>query len=279
MKNAAAYEIAGLSYSYLGRFPALKDIDIRIEASEKIALIGANGSGKSTLLLVLAALIFPQKGSMKFFGNDLKEESFGDAGFQKDFRKKVGIVFQNSDTQLFNSSVEDELNFGLAQLGLPKEEAGRRLAGYIDMMGIGHLIRRHPQNLSMGEKKRVAIASVLAMEPEVMLLDEPTAGLDPRTARHLIDAISAFGEEGRTIITTTQDIHIVCEIADRIIVMGEDKTVVKDGLAEEVLADRALLEEHNLIHAHSHVHKGKTHVHPHEHPAHDHPHDGAGHVS
>ena len=272
MKNDAAFDIKDLSYSYLGRFNALHKINLEIAAKERIALLGANGSGKSTLLLVLAGLVFPSEGSVKFFGEELREESFVTPAFQKNFRSRVGIVFQNSDIQLFNSNVTDELLFGLLQLGLRKDEIDRRVTRYTDLMEIGLLRDRNPQYLSAGEKKRVAIASVLAMEPEIMLLDEPTAGLDPKTTRHLIDAISVFGREGRTIVTTTQDIHMVPEIADRVIVLGEDKGIVRDGPAEEILNDTEFLVLHNLVHTHAHKHKDTTQVHPHEHPSHDHSH-------
>ena len=272
MGSEILYEIRGVSYSYLGRFSALQNISLDVKRPEKIALLGANGSGKSTLLLLLAGLIFPGAGSARFLGHEMREESFADDAFRRLFRSRVGIVFQNSDSQLFNSTVEDEVAFGLAQLGLSSEEAGRRFKEYTDLMDIGRLKDRHPQNLSIGEKKRVAIASVLAMEPEIILLDEPTAGLDPRTSRHLVDAVSAFSERGATVITATQDIHIVPEIAERAVVLGEDKSIAKDGPAGEILKDAAFLEAHNLIHTHAHIHKGTIHVHPHEHPSHDHPH-------
>ena len=272
MENNIVYELTNISYSYSGRFEALKEVSLNVMKGEKIALVGANGSGKSTLLLVLAGLFFPDAGSVKFSGRDLKEESFNEPLFQRDFRGRVGIVFQNSDVQLFNSSVDDELMFGLTQLGLPQSEIDRRLREYIELMDIGHLLKRHPQQLSIGEKKRVAIASVLVMEPEIILLDEPTSGLDPRTTRHLIEAIRKFGDKGCTIITSTQDIHIVPEIADRLVVMGEDKRKVRDGAAEEIFRDLAFLETHNLIHSHIHKHKDMAHLHPHGHPSHDHTH-------
>ena len=139
-------------------------------------------------------------------------------------------------------------------------------------MDIGHLRARHPQYLSIGEKKKVAIASVLVMEPDVLLLDEPTAGLDPRTCRHLIDSINSFNREGRTVIASTQDIHIVSEISKRVVVLGEDKGLVRTGPTEEIMEDTAFLEQHNLVHVHAHKHKDVTHVHPHEHPSHDHSH-------
>lgn len=272
MPDEVVYEIKEISYSYMDRFNAINAVDLTIRKGEKAALLGANGSGKSTLLLLLAGLIFSRSGSIKFFGKDLKEETIIDAGFQKFFRSRVGIVFQNSDAQLFNSSVEDEVLFGLVQIGLSKDDIAKRLEKYIDLMDINSVRNRHPQNLSIGEKKRVAIASVLAMEPEVILLDEPTSGLDPRTSRHLIDAISTFSEKGATIITATQDIHIVPEIANRVIVLGESRNIAKDGSAQEILNDSLFLESHNLIHTHIHKHKGLTHAHPHEHPSHDHPH-------
>lgn len=272
MENNIIYELSDVYYSYAGRFEALREVSLNIEKGEKVALVGANGSGKSTLLLVLAGLFFPDAGSVKFSGGDLKEESFNEPSFQKSFRSRVGIVFQNSDVQLFNSSVDDELMFGLTQLELSQTEIDRRLKEYVSLMDIAHLLQRHPQQLSIGEKKRVAIASVLVMEPEIILLDEPTSGLDPRTSRHLIEAIRKFGDKGCTIITSTQDIHIVPEIADRLVVMGEDKRKVRDGNAEEALKDLVFLETHNLIHSHIHKHDNMTHLHPHGHPSHDHTH-------
>jgi cobalt/nickel transport system ATP-binding protein len=265
MISELLYELRDISYLYLDKFSALNDINIDIREGERIALLGANGSGKSTLLLMLAGLILPNSGSVKFLGKDLAEG--------KAFRSKVGIVFQNPDIQLFNSNVTDEILFGLLQLDLCGKEINNRLENSLLTMGIGHLRDRHPQYLSIGEKKRVAIASVFAMEPDVFLLDEPTAGLDPRTTRHLIETISMLNKNGKTIITATQDIHIVPEIADRVVVLSEEKSVVKDGDVHNVLQDKELLEKHNLIHSHIHTHEGKPHVHPHEHPDHHHPHD------
>ena len=274
MASDPVYELRGVSYSYLGRFPALSGVSLDIKKGERIALLGANGSGKSTLLMVLAGLIFPGSGKASFLGKEFNEDSFRDTSFQRQFRSNVGIVFQNSDIQLFNSSVEDEILFGLFQLDLPDDVRRSRLEKYKALMDISHLTGRHPQYMSVGEKKRVALASVLAMEPEVLLLDEPTAGLDPRTTRHFIDTIYAANAGRRTIITSTQDIHIVPEIADRVIVLSEEKKVARDGDAHTVLGDRMLLEAHNLIHAHVHTHEGVAHVHPHEHPDHHHEHGG-----
>jgi len=273
MGNELIFEIKNASYSYLDKYSALKNIDIQIKKGERIALLGANGSGKSTLLLMLAGLIFSNSGNVKFLENVLTEEKVSDEKFRSLFRRSVGIVFQNPDIQLFNSNVKDEILFGLLQLGLPEDEINKRLEKSLSLMAIEHLIDRHPQYLSIGEKKRVSIASVLAMEPDIILLDEPTAGLDPRTTRHLIDAINKLSEKGKTMITATQDIHIVPEIADRAIVLSEEKSVVRDGHVRETLQDKDFLEKHNLIHSHVHTHEDKTHIHPHEHPDHHHPHN------
>ncbi len=275
MSNEIVYGLKNVSYSYLGRFPALNDINLTVNTGERVALLGANGSGKSTLLLVLAGLIFPGKGSVSFLGEEFGEESFARHDFREKFRSRVGIVFQNSDIQLFNSNVEDEILFGLMQLPLSEDDVRSRLERYISLMNIAHLRNRHPQYMSVGEKKRVAIASVLAMEPEVILLDEPSAGLDPRTQRQLVETICELGDKGYTVITSTQDIHLVEEIADRVVVLSEDKRVVQDGSAQDCLRDQPFLEKHNLVHVHAHRHDGKTHVHPHEHPSHTHSHPGS----
>lgn len=272
MAGKPLFELKGASYSYLEKYIALKSVDMLIREGERVALLGANGSGKSTLLLMLAGLIFPDEGYIRFSGSDLSENRFSEEEFRKLFRTRVGIVFQNPDIQLFNSSVMDEIMFGLLQLELPESDIRARVNNSLSIMAIEQLKDRHPQYLSIGEKKRVAIASVLAMEPDIILLDEPTAGLDPRTMRHLIDTIAILSSRGKTIIIATQDIHIVPEIADRAIILSEDKRIVKDGGVSEILMDREMLEKHNLIHSHIHTHEGKPHVHPHEHPDHHHTH-------
>ena len=272
MESDLVYDVRNVSYRDLGRFEALHEVTLSVAAGEKIALVGANGSGKSTLLFILGGLFHPCGGSVRFRGDELTERRFADATFNGSFRRRVGIVFQNSDVQLFTSRVEDELLFGLEQLGLPAGECADRARKYAGVMGVGHLLGRHPQNLSIGEKKRVAIASVLAMEPEVLILDEPTAGLDPKTSRHLIDAINEFSGRGATVITATQDIHLVPEVAERVVVMSADKTVVRTGGVDAVLADTPFLERHNLVHVHAHRHKDIVHVHEHEHGGHGHAH-------
>lgn len=259
------FELKDVHFAYLAKFPALCGIDMNIRRGEKLAVIGANGSGKSTLLQMLDGLIFPDKGSVKALGRELNEDTFSDENFSRYFRGKVGLVFQNPDVQLFCPTVKEDIIFGPLQLGAEKEEIKRRLDELLDILEIKDLINRPPHQLSIGEKRKVSIASTLAIEPDIIILDEPTAGLDPLTSRHIIDIVIQANLDGKTIITATHDLHIVEEISNTVYVLSRDKKIVRTGSPCELLSDRQFLEEHNLIHLHSHRHKDKVHIHPHEH--------------
>lgn len=266
--NNPVFELKDVHFSYLGKFPALCGVDINIRQGEKITVIGANGSGKSTLLHLLDGLIFPDEGAIRAFGKKFKESDFNDEDFSKNFRKKVGLVFQNPDIQLFCPTVKEDIVFGPLHLGVEKEEIAARAESLIDILNIKDLLERPPHQLSIGEKRKVAIASTLMINPDVLLLDEPTAGLDPQTARHIIDLLIQANESGKTIITSTHDLHIVEEISDAVYVFSREKKIVSHGVPSEILKDEQLLHDHNLIHIHSHRHKNKIHVHPHLHSKH-----------
>ena len=178
MSNAI-FELKEVYFSYLGKFPALCGIDMTIEEGQKLAVIGANGSGKSTLLHLLDGLIFPNKGNIKFRGKELKEGSFCNQDFSLDFRRSVGLVFQNPDTALFCPTVKEDILFGPLQLGIEKEEIKKRLDELITILNIKDLLNRAPHQLSIGEKRKVSIASSLIIDPDILILDEPTAGLAP----------------------------------------------------------------------------------------------------
>ncbi len=265
------FELKEVYFYYLGKIPALCGIDLTIEEGSKTAVIGANGSGKSTLLHMLDGLIFPQKGSIKAFGGELKETLFNDEDFSRNFRRKVGLVFQNPDVQLFCPTVKEDIVFGPLQLGVAREEIEKRLEQLIGILNIKDLLDRSPHQLSIGEKRKVAIASTLIIDPEIIILDEPTAGLDPLTARHIIDLLIQANASGKTIITSTHDLHIVEEISDVVYVFNQEKKIVKSGRPNDILNDRELLEHNNLVHIHSHRHKDKIHVHPHTHNLEHHP--------
>lgn len=258
------YALKNVSYSYPGGIPALCNLNLEINRGDRVAIIGANGTGKSTLLTLLDALIFADEGTVRF-GNDLlTERSLNDAAFQRQFRCKVGFVFQNPEVQLFCPTVREDVLFGPLQLGVSKEDILRRLETIVDRLRIRHLVERSPHQLSIGEKKKAAIASVLIMEPDVLLLDEPTAGLDPQTTRDIIAILVQAHESGSTIVMATHDLHLVEEIADIIHVFGSEGAIIRSGKPEEVLADQEFLRANNLVHVHVHRHFHHTHhAHPH----------------
>jgi cobalt/nickel transport system ATP-binding protein len=267
------FSLTGVSFSYPGNIPALNDITLLINKGERVAFIGANGTGKSTLLTMLDALIFPDKGTVRAFGKEITEKTMRDPLAQREFRGRVGFVFQNPDVQLFCPTVREDIVFGPLQLGVPHDEIRRRLDAVLDKIRIAHLLERSPHQLSIGEKKKAAIASTLIMEPEVLLLDEPTSGLDPQTTRDIIKAIFEAHKAGKTVVLATHDLHIVEEIADAVHVFGDTKTIIRSGTAEEILSDNQFLQENNLVHIHVHRHFGMKHAHPHDHVhGHDHSH-------
>lgn len=271
-------ELEDVRYAYRGEIPALSGVSLSILPGERIAVLGANGCGKSTLLKLLAGLIFPQSGCYRGFGRRIDERLLSRDPFGIFFRKEVGILFQNVDAQLFNPTVEDEVAFGPIQINDPPEEIRSNVRRMLERFGIAPLASRAPYELSGGEKKKVAIASVLVMDPEVLLLDEPTAGLDPRSSRALVDAILEAEEAGRTVVTATHDLHVVAEIARTVVVFGEERRILAAGSPEEILTDRPLLLRANLVHLHRHAHDDYWHAHEHEHHevVHVHEHDGKG---
>ena len=261
------FGIKEAEYIYPGGVTALAGISIDIKKGSRIAVMGANGSGKSTLLAMLDGLIFPAKGSVMAFGRELTEASLNDADFAKMFRAKTGFVFQNPEVQLFCPTVREDIAFGPLCMGVPAAETEERVKKTAAELGVEDLLERPPHRLSIGEKKKVAIATALVMDPEVIIMDEPTAGLDPTTTRHIIDMLVKAGTDGRTVITATHDLHIVEEIADTVYIIGRDKKIAASGPAAEILGNSGLLHDNNLVHIHSHSHHAgeAPHVHPHLH--------------
>jgi cobalt/nickel transport system ATP-binding protein len=256
----------GLTYRY-DRLTAIEDLNLAIVEGSRVALVGANGSGKSTLLRILDGLYFGQAGTIRFRGEALTEARFADDAFAFSFRRQVGLVFQNPDVQLFNPTVFDEVAFGPLQLGWPTADVRDRVRETLDRFGIAHLKDRVPHRLSGGEKKRVALASVLVLDPAVLLLDEPTAALDPRSQSQVIDLLVAWGGGAKTVITATHNLADLEDIADRCLVLDGGR-IVAEAAPAEILRDRELLERSNLVHAHRHRHRpGDFHSHPHVHPS------------
>jgi cobalt/nickel transport system ATP-binding protein len=260
------FETDRLTYRY-DRLTAIEDLNLAIVEGSRVALVGANGSGKSTLLRILDGLYFGQAGTVRFRGDELTEARFADDAFAFSFRRQVGLVFQNPDVQLFNPTVFDEVAFGPLQLGWSKSDVRDRVGETLDRFGIAHLKDRVPHRLSGGEKKRVALASVLVLDPAVLLLDEPTAALDPRSQSQVIDLLVAWGGGAKTVITATHNLADLEDIADRCLVLDRGR-IVAEAAPAEILRDRELLERSNLVHAHRHHHHpGDFHSHPHVHPS------------
>jgi cobalt/nickel transport system ATP-binding protein len=261
----SVFDVREVTFRY-GKVTALDGLTLTVEPGQRVALLGANGSGKSTLLKLLDGLAFPEKGSIHFGGEPLTEELLQKPEFAYPFRRRVGLVFQNPDVQLFSPTVFDEVAFGPLQLQWPKDKVRAAVQTMLEVMKITHLRDRSPHHLSTGEKKHVALASVLVLDPEVLLLDEPTAALDPRSASQIVDLLMGMRGGPKTVVTSTHDLNIVDDIADRCVVFQAGR-VVATGTPAEILARASLLEQTNLVHVHRHVHAdGRVHSHPHTHP-------------
>jgi cobalt/nickel transport system ATP-binding protein len=245
-------------YRYLDRFVALDGVSLRVARGEKVALLGANGCGKSTLLKMLDGLIFPDAGTFHAFGSEVTERTLEDEQLSQGFRSRVGFVFQNSDAQVFSPTVRDEIAFGPLNMGLDRVEVERRIDDTLALLEIDALAERAPYQLSGGQKKRVAIASVLVMNPEVLIFDEPTAGLDPRTQSWLVELIVELNAAGKTIVVATHDLDALEDLADRCVVLSQDHRVAADGPTARILADEDLLVAVNLVHRHAHSEECRT---------------------
>lgn len=242
-----AFELTDVTYRYR-ILTALERVSLQIPVGHRVALLGPNGCGKSTLLRVLAGLYFPESGHIAFRGAPLVEDKFLHDDFAHAFRKNVGLVFQDPDVQLFCPSVFDEIAFGPLQLGLNRQEVLHAVHQALDLFEIAHLRNRSPHHLSGGEKKRVALASVLVMDPTVLLLDEPTAALDPRSETKMLELLQEWHSPDRTIVIATHDLHLVRSLVDLCVILDQGR-VLAQGSPGDILNDRALLEQANLLHA------------------------------
>jgi cobalt/nickel transport system ATP-binding protein len=228
-------EVEHLSYTYPDGHQALRDVSLRIAPCEKVALVGPNGAGKSTLILHLNGILTGQ-GQVCVCGLEVIEKNFGRV------RAHVGMVFQSPDDQLFSPTVFDDVAFGPLYQGLPAQEVHARVDEALEAVHMKDYVRRVSHHLSVGEKKRISIATVLSMKPEVLVLDEPTAGLDPRARRSFINLLN---ELPLTMLVSTHDMLLVEELFPRMVIMDEGK-IVADGPTDQLMGDAALLEAHGL---------------------------------
>jgi cobalt/nickel transport system ATP-binding protein len=263
LKNILSLE--NVSYNYLDTIRALSDISLGIEKGERFAIIGANGTGKTTLLQMMNGLIHPSSGKLFFKGYEITKQTLKDKGFLKFFRERVGFIFQDSDVQLFCPTVLDELLYGPLQLDIDEKEAMDRAFEVMQMLNLENVKGRPSYMLSGGEKKKVAIGSVLTMNPEILLIDEPTDGLDPKTQCFLVELMLALNEAGKTLIIATHDLSLVDELQANVGILSEEHRLEKTGRADDILRDIDLLLRVNLIHEHMHRHGEIAHKHIHSH--------------
>lgn len=228
-------EIENLSFKYPDGHQALRDVCLHIEPCEKVALVGPNGAGKSTLILHLNGILTGE-GDIHSAGLEVRKENL------ERIRARIGLVFQSPEDQLFSPTVFDDVAFGPMYQGLPEDEVRARVFEALEVVGMGEYGARVSHHLSLGEKKRIAIATVLSMTPEVLVLDEPTSGLDPRARRSLINLLR---ELDLTMLVSSHDMLMVRELFPRVVIMDEGQ-IVADGQTRELLDDAALLEAHGL---------------------------------
>jgi cobalt/nickel transport system ATP-binding protein len=252
LDTETVFEVCDVSFAYEGKQTALENVNLTVHAGETLAILGANGCGKSTLLKLLDGLYFPQQGSISAFGKPLTEDALRDDEYNFVFRRRVGLVFQDSDVQLFSPSVLDEVAFAPLQLGLSRSEVNQRVDSALEMLRIEKLRDRAPHHLSGGEKRRVALASLLTLQPDVWLMDEPTTGLDPRSQSWLVEFILEQRKQNKTVLIATHDLDIAEQVASKIYVFSEEHHIVASGTPEEILSDHELLHECNLAHYHAH---------------------------
>jgi cobalt/nickel transport system ATP-binding protein len=214
---------------------------------------------------MMNGLIHPSRGKLFFKGYEISKQTLKDKGFLRFFRERVGFVFQDSDVQLFCPTVLDELLYGPLQLDIDEKEALDRVFEAMKMLNLENLKDRPSYMLSGGEKKKVAIGSVLTMNPEVLLLDEPTDGLDPKTQCFLIELMLALNEAGKTLVIATHDLSLVDELQATVGILSEEHRLEKTGRADDILRDTDLLLKVNLIHEHMHRHGEIAHKHIHSH--------------
>ncbi len=234
-------EARNLQYHYDGAICALQGLDLRIHRGRRLVVLGANGAGKTTMFLHLNGTLRPEHGAVFIEG---RKAGYGRRDLLA-WRQQVGLVFQNPDDQLFAPTVEQDISFGPMNLGLPVEEVRGRVAYALRALRLESLRNRPTHSLSFGQKKRVAIAGAAAMQPKVLILDEPSAGLDPRGVDEMLDALDNLRQSGTTLVMATHDINLACEWADDVAVLQAGR-ILAAGTAERILADSKILESAGL---------------------------------
>jgi cobalt/nickel transport system ATP-binding protein len=253
-------ELERVSFRYPEREPVLKEISLQIADEEKVVLLGSNGCGKTTLLKILNGLIFPEEGAYRYGSEPVTRGRLKDRAWSRRFRKEVVLLFQHPEAMLFNPTVYDEIAYGLRQLG-PGKDLDDRVRSWAAQLGIEPHLERPPFQLSGGEKQKVCLAALLALEPRVLLLDEPTANLDPRSTGWLVDFLQDLPV---TSVATTHNLSLAGELGDRVLVLSEKHELIFDGEVEALLGDEDKLLAANLVHRHRSRGSGDRRLHVHD---------------
>ena len=237
--NKQILKVENLYYSYGSGETVLNGVNVEIYEGEKIAVVGSNGSGKSTFFLNVNGVLTPDKGEITYRNTIINNENL------RELRKNIGIVFQDADNQIIASTVRAEVGFGPMNLKLPKDEVRKRVKEALEYMNITEFIDRPPHYLSGGEKKRVSIADIIAMKPDVIIFDEPTASLDPLNTMMLEDVLEKLNIEGKTLLISVHDVDFAYRWADRVLVFHQGK-IIADGTPLEIFKDIEILNRANL---------------------------------
>ncbi|PVV12020.1 MAG: ABC transporter [gamma proteobacterium symbiont of Ctena orbiculata] len=253
-------ELEGIGFSWPEGPPVIRDLTLRVEPGEKLVVLGANGCGKTTLLKLLNGLLFATSGNYRYRGDAVSRQLVRSGPWANRFRREMVLLFQHPEAMLFNPTVADEIGYGPRQLDLPESE--KLIHEWAQRLGLQSLLDKAPYSLSGGEKKKVALAAILALEPDCLLLDEPIANLDPRSSGWVVDYLLTTEA---TVIITTHNLSMAAELGERCIIMDEQGRLCFDGQVKQALADMDLLQRANLVHRHQHRHGAISHSHPHVH--------------
>lgn len=253
-------ELDDVSFAWPDAEPVLRRLSLKVQPGEKVVLLGANGCGKSSLLKLMNGLVFPQSGEICWQGEALTRARLRERAFAREFRRACVLLFQHPEAMLFNPTLRQEIAYGPTQLNLPDVEA--RVAHWAGELRLTALLDKAPFTLSGGEKQKLALASLLALDPELLLLDEPGASLDPATVGWLVDTLL---HSDKTVVVSTHNLSLAAELGSRCVVLGQGGGILFDGPVRMALSGMTLLEKAGLAHRHRHRHGGAEHVHVHGH--------------
>lgn len=237
--RSVALEADDVWFTYPDGTQALRGVSFKVFEGETVVLLGPSGAGKSTVLLHFAGILTPSSGSVYVYGEKVSRRNI------REVRRRIGFVFQNPESQLFCPTVWDDVAFGPISMGLPADEVKRRVEEALEAVGLLECASKHPHHLSFGEKRRAALATVLSMNPDIYLFDEPTANLDPRNASFVVEKIAELSSEGKTVLVATHDVDMLPQVASRVIVMCNGR-VASEGEPERVLSNFELVAEAGL---------------------------------